>query len=120
MKRYQLGRKISFVCVAKGHPRPTITWMKDGLELDAYAGYAHVSFGGISSNDINSLNHKLPTQYILTLFQQISEWRLGKNKLKSKMEIDPAMPKDAGYYECQSDNKFSIDRRGFIAKYELN
>ena len=36
------------------------------------------------------------------------------------MEIDPAMPKDAGYYECQSDNKFSIDRRGFIAKYELN
>ena len=64
MKRYQLGRKISFVCVAKGHPRPTITWMKDGLELDAYAGYAHVSFGGVSSNDINSLNHKLPTYSI--------------------------------------------------------
>ena len=36
------------------------------------------------------------------------------------MEIDPAMPKDAGYYQCQSDNKFSIDNRGFIAKYELN
>ena len=52
--------------------------------------------------------------------KQISEWRLGKNKLKSKMEIDPAMPKDAGYYQCQSDNKFSIDNRGFIAKYELN
>ena len=30
------------------------------------------------------------------------------------------MPKDAGYYECQTDNKFAIDRRGFIAKYELN
>ena len=57
---------------------------------------------------------------LFSYFQQISEWRLGKNKLKSKMEIDPAMPKDAGYYECQSDNKFSIDRRGFIAKYELN
>ena len=36
------------------------------------------------------------------------------------MEIDPAMPKDAGYYQCQSDNKLSIDNRGFIAKYELN
>ena len=36
------------------------------------------------------------------------------------MEIDPAMPKDAGYYECQADNKYAIDRRGFIAKYELN
>ena len=42
MKRYHLGRKISFICVAKGHPRPNITWMKDGLELDAYAGYEHV------------------------------------------------------------------------------
>ena len=40
--------------------------------------------------------------------------------VKSKVEIDPAMPKDAGYYECQTDNKWSIDRRGFIAKYELN
>ena len=53
------------------------------------------------------------------------------------------MPKDAGFYECQvitvkfvlvlfpvcgkvifsffqTDNKFAIDRRGFIAKYELN
>jgi hypothetical protein len=36
------------------------------------------------------------------------------------VEIDPAMPKDAGYYECQSDNKYAIDRRGFFAKYELN
>ena len=43
MKRYHLGRKISFICVAKGYPRPNITWMKDGLELDAYAGYEHVS-----------------------------------------------------------------------------
>ena len=43
MKRYHLGRKISFICVAKGHPRPNITWMKDGLELDAYAGYEHVT-----------------------------------------------------------------------------
>jgi hypothetical protein len=62
----------------------------------------------------------LDNNKILISLQQISEWRLGRNKLKSKMEIDPAMPKDAGYYECQSDNKFSIDRRGFIAKYELN
>ena len=44
MKRYHLGRKISFICVAKGYPRPNITWMKDGLELDAYAGYEHVSY----------------------------------------------------------------------------
>ena len=51
---------------------------------------------------------------------QIREWRMGRKRVKSKVEIDPAMPKDAGYYECQSDNKWSIDRRGFIAKYQLN
>ena len=37
--RYHLGRKISFVCVAEGYPRPQITWLKDGLELNSYAGY---------------------------------------------------------------------------------
>ena len=26
---------------------PNITWMKDGLELDAYAGYEHVSLTNI-------------------------------------------------------------------------
>lgn len=34
---YTLGHKISFVCVAKGSPRPQITWFKDGVEL-----YAHL------------------------------------------------------------------------------
>ena len=53
MKRYHLGRKISFICVAKGHPRPNITWMKDGLELDAYAGYEHVI------NFLKRILHKL-------------------------------------------------------------
>ena len=56
---------------------------------------------------------------MLSVFQ-INEWRSGHNRVKSKLEIDPAMPKDAGFYECLGDNKFSIDRRGFIAKYELN
>ena len=73
---------------------------------------------------------------------QINEWRQGLSRIKSKLEIDPAMPKvmikscyvtlilqklnttstpqDTGFYECLADNKFSIDRRGFIAKYELN
>ena len=50
MKRYQLGRKISFVCVATGKPRPQITWLKDGLDLNSYSGYEHagVSIPGVS------------------------------------------------------------------------
>ena len=52
MKRYHLGRKISFVCVATGKPRPQIIWLKDGLELNSYSGYEHegVSIPGVSSN----------------------------------------------------------------------
>ena len=111
MKRYHLGRKISFVCVAKGNPRPQITWLKDGLELNSYAGYEGVGVRTLKRN----WGHEFIPQFL-----QISEWRLGNNRMKSKLEIDPAMPKDAGFYECQTDNKFSIDRRGFIAKYELN
>ena len=30
---YMLGRKITFFCMARGYPRPEITWFKDGIEL---------------------------------------------------------------------------------------
>lgn len=39
--------------------------------------------------------------------------------MKSKMEIDPATQKDAGYYECQADNQYSVDRRGFRTDYVM-
>ena len=39
---YELGHKIKFICVAKGSPRPTITWFKDGAELYEHH-YLHVS-----------------------------------------------------------------------------
>ena len=34
--RYELGHKISFICVAEGNPRPTITWRKDGQEIPTH------------------------------------------------------------------------------------
>ena len=39
---YVLGHKIVFLCVAKGKPRPTIVWYKDGRELFNHH-YLHVS-----------------------------------------------------------------------------
>ncbi|KAJ8961197.1 hypothetical protein NQ318_008880 [Aromia moschata] len=86
---YMLGRKITFFCMAQGLPRPEITWFKDGIEL---------------------LYHK---------FFQVHEWPMGNDTMKSKMEIDPTTQKDAGYYECQANNKYAIDSRGFRTDYVM-
>ncbi|CAG9863078.1 unnamed protein product [Phyllotreta striolata] len=86
---YMLGRKITFFCMATGFPRPEIVWYKDGIEL---------------------LYHK---------FFQVHEWPIGNDTVKSKMEIDPTTQRDAGYYECQANNKYSIDSRGFRTDYVM-
>ncbi|XP_034233683.1 immunoglobulin domain-containing protein oig-4-like [Thrips palmi] len=86
---YTLGHKISFVCVAKGTPRPQITWFKDGVEL-----YAH-------------------------LYQTVHEYILDKEQIKSKLEIDPATQMDAGVYECTADNMYAIDRRSFKTDFSI-
>ncbi|KAJ8973618.1 hypothetical protein NQ317_003248 [Molorchus minor] len=86
---YMLGRKITFFCMAQGYPRPEITWFKDGIEL------------------------------IYHQFFQVHEWPIGNDTVKSKMEIDPTTQKDAGYYECQANNKYSIDSRGFRTDYVM-
>ncbi|XP_021950568.1 immunoglobulin domain-containing protein oig-4 [Folsomia candida] len=80
---FTLGHKINFMCVAKGHPRPHITWFKDGIEL-----YSHS-------------------------YLQVHEWREGNERIKSKMEIDPTTQMDAGIYECYADNKYAVDKRTF-------
>uniref|UniRef100_A0A1B6C4F5 Ig-like domain-containing protein n=1 Tax=Clastoptera arizonana TaxID=38151 RepID=A0A1B6C4F5_9HEMI len=86
---YVLGHKISFQCIAKGNPRPRITWFKDGIEL-----YSH-------------------------LYLHVHEWLMGKEKIKSKLEIDPATQMDAGLYECCADNMYSIDRRSFKTDFSI-
>ncbi|OQR75313.1 hypothetical protein BIW11_08505 [Tropilaelaps mercedesae] len=84
---FLLGHKIVLVCVARGIPRPKITWLKDGVQI---AGHPYV---------------------------QISEWLREDNRIKSKLEIDPARQMDSGNYECQADNKISVDRRLFKAEH---
>lgn len=84
---YELGDKISLLCVAKGDPMPRLNWYKDGTEL-------------------------VPHQ-----FSRIVEWKINATFIKSKLEIDPARQLDAGTYECHANNKYSIDRRTFKADF---
>lgn len=50
---------------------------------------------------------------------QVHEWPLDKDKVKSKLEIDPATQMDAGVYECYADNMYSIDRRSFKTDFSI-
>lgn len=84
---YELGDKLSLLCVAKGDPIPRLSWFKDGSEL-------------------------IPHQ-----FSQIVEWKINSTFIKSKLEIDPARQLDAGTYECHANNIYSVDRRTFKADF---
>ncbi|GFS32353.1 immunoglobulin domain-containing protein oig-4 [Nephila pilipes] len=84
---FLLGHKISFICAAKGDPRPRITWFKDGIELHAHP------------------------------YLQITEWHKSHDHIKSKLEITPARQMDSGTYDCEANNKYSIDRRSFKADF---
>lgn len=51
--------------------------------------------------------------------KQVHEWRIGDDKVKSKIEIDPATQMDAGLYECTADNMYAIDRRSFKTDFSI-
>ncbi|XP_035232619.1 immunoglobulin domain-containing protein oig-4-like [Stegodyphus dumicola] len=84
---FTLGHKIAFICEAKGDPRPRITWYKDDIEI-----------------------HSHP-------YLQITEWHISENQIKSKLEITPARQMDSGTYDCEANNKYSVDRRSFKADF---
>lgn len=86
-QEFELGDKITLLCVAKGDPVPRVSWYKDGTEL------------------------------VMHQFSRIVEKRLNSTSIKSKLEIDPARQLDAGTYECHANNKYSIDRRTFKADF---
>jgi hypothetical protein len=50
---------------------------------------------------------------------QIHEWKIKPDKVKSKLEIDPAAQMDAGLYECCADNKYAVDRRSFKTDFSI-
>lgn len=88
---YTLGRKIVFICSAKGDPRPHITWFQNMVELYVEGNNYH-----------------------------IHQWEWGQYMIKSKMEIDPASQRDSGLYECEANNKYGVDRKAFRTDFAID
>ena len=45
----------------------------------------------------------------LFVFNWYVQCSVSDDWFQSKVEIDPAMQRDAGYYECQAYNKYAVD-----------
>lgn len=84
---FELGDKVSFLCIARGNPVPRVSWFKDGQEFVAHE------------------------------FSRVAEYSTKEGLIKSKLEIDPARQIDAGTYECHANNIYSVDRRQFKADF---
>ncbi|KAK6103838.1 Immunoglobulin domain-containing protein oig-4 [Brugia pahangi] len=84
---FRLGYKLVLICKAKGTPRPTIKWYKEGAEM---------------------LPKKNTHHY---------EKLLDEDMLWSKLEIDPATMGDQGIYACVANNEHGVMAKNFKAEY---
>ena len=109
---FDLGHKIFFICVARGDPLPKVTWFKDGLEL-----FSHPNVQVRRSEELSLECDSKTDCGCHCLSAQVREWRLPDQRVKSKLEIDPARQMDAGSYECKADNMYNIDSRTFKADF---
>ncbi|CAD6194006.1 unnamed protein product [Caenorhabditis auriculariae] len=84
---YRLGYKLLIICKARGDPRPTIKWYKEGSEIQ-------------SKPSIHYYEKPIDTD---------ATW--------SKLEIDPATMGDQGVYACVANNQHGVMAKNFKAEY---
>ncbi|VDM93519.1 unnamed protein product [Onchocerca ochengi] len=84
---FRLGYKLVLICKAKGTPRPTIKWYKEGAEIHPKSNTHHY------------------------------EKLLDEDMLWSKLEIDPTTMGDQGIYACVANNEHGIMAKNFKAEF---
>ncbi|CAI4227489.1 unnamed protein product [Auanema sp. JU1783] len=84
---FRLGYKLLLICKARGEPRPTIKWYKEGAEI-----------------------YPKPNIHYY-------EKKLQEDVLWSKLEIDPATMGDQGVYACVANNQHGVMAKNFKAEY---
>ncbi|KAF8360607.1 oig-4 [Pristionchus pacificus] len=84
---FRLGYKLVLICKAKGAPRPTIKWYKEGAEMQP-------------KNNVHYY-----------------EKPIDDNMIWSKLEVDPATMGDQGVYACVANNEYGVMAKNFKAEY---
>uniref|UniRef100_A0A915BA24 Ig-like domain-containing protein n=2 Tax=Parascaris univalens TaxID=6257 RepID=A0A915BA24_PARUN len=80
LQTFKLGYKIILVCEAEGYPEPSITWYKNGAEMNTHN-----------------------TAYLV-------QTQTYGNKVRTRLEIDPATMGDQGVYSCLTSNRYGCVR----------
>uniref|UniRef100_A0A0M3I1U4 Ig-like domain-containing protein n=1 Tax=Ascaris lumbricoides TaxID=6252 RepID=A0A0M3I1U4_ASCLU len=88
LQTFKLGYKLVLVCEAEGYPEPSITWYKDGAEM-------------------NIRN----TAYLV-------QTRTYGNRVRTRLEIDPATIGDQGVYSCLTSNRYGYDLQSMKTFYQ--
>ncbi|EFP07482.1 hypothetical protein GCK72_006562 [Caenorhabditis remanei] len=84
---YRLGYKLLIICKARGDPRPTIKWYKEGAEIQPKASIHYY------------------------------EKPIENDTIWSKLEVDPATMGDQGVYACVANNPHGVMAKNFKAEY---
>jgi neogenin len=88
------GTRVTLECAANGHPRPDITWLKDGTTIDLE--WVKLLF---------VLIRIIPATFLFTFLVWSSH--LGsrfKSVGSGSLQIDAVTEEDVGVYQCRAEN----------------
>jgi neogenin len=101
------GSQVTLECAANGHPRPDITWLKDGttIDLEWVTFCFSVSFVGPSDSHGRSVMNIVLTSLVSFFCGLPSHLDSRFHRVGSgSLQIDAVTEADVGDYQCRAEN----------------
>ncbi|CAK9303096.1 unnamed protein product [Gordionus sp. m RMFG-2023] len=100
-KHLKADSDLSLTCLALGHPKPVITWFKDGVLIDSDSDYIR----------IDSRNNQ-PFLSRFFRFSQLNWENLREYLTVSRLHILGTVASDSGFYQCFAGHQ-NLDKKPF-------